>query len=267
MELQPLLHHPGGHRACGAARGDVLHHAQRVPGAAFAGVDLDQEDKGGPYSRQGVVEQFTLFRRGEAGGGHRQQQVGQAGADHLGGVAAVALAAEGGGESLGTGVVQNLAELGAALVHLRVEAFALVPGGDAHLLLRQLQQPVGRRCAAVQVMQQGRRAEYGVTGEGQLLLHREHPRGEGVGAVQRRQEDRLELPQLAGQLLHGGGGEAAAVGKDRHAVAGQHALGEYIDLPVVHFRLQKKTAAASGRPWKERAQCAGYSLSTLCLPP
>ena len=181
-------------------------------------------------------------------------------------MASVPLAGEGGGEGLGGLRVELGTELGDALVHLGVETLALAAGGQGHAL-RAAAAPIRRARRGVQVVQQGGRSEDGVAGEGQLLFHGEHPSGEFAGPGARLQEDRLELAQLAGQAQHGRARKAAGVGEDRQAIACQYAFGEYIDLPVIHFRLRECTRPPLGRPrWERGAQCAGYSASTLSPP-
>ncbi len=71
-----------------------------------------------------------------------------------------------------------------------------------------------------------------MAGEGQFFLQGEDTRAMNLRVAAGQQEDRLELTQLTGQRLHGGGRQLARIGKYRYAVTGQRPLGEYIELPV-----------------------------------
>lgn len=69
--------------ATGSAAGShVFHQPQVVPGAALAPVDVEQIDKRRAEFIQGFLQIVDLTGSTQCLGGHRQEQVGQAGAHH-----------------------------------------------------------------------------------------------------------------------------------------------------------------------------------------
>jgi hypothetical protein len=78
-------------------------------------------------------------------------------------------------------------------------------------------------------MQDRRGPEHRVSGERQLLLGREDA---GIRAIRRdaAQEDRLELPQLPGDPVHGVAGQRVGAHHHRQAVPRERLAGEDVDV-------------------------------------
>ena len=79
-------------------------------------------------------------------------------------------------------------------------------------------------------MQDGRRTDDRVSGEGQFVEQIEDPGSDDGGPVRRLEEDGFEMPHLLGDAQHLFGSQLACIGKDGEAVASERFSAEDVDV-------------------------------------
>ena len=89
-------------------------------------------------------------------------------------------------------------------------------------------------------MQDRRRPNDRVSGEGQFVEQIEDPGTDSVGLARRLEKDGFEMPHLLGDAQHLFRTEVPSVGKDRQAVAAEWGLAEDVDVTVgeIHYVLR-----------------------------
>lgn len=86
-------------------------------------------------------------------------------------------------------------------------------------------------------MQHGRGAQHRMAGKVQFLILGEDPQPAGpAGQIDIGEERRLELADLARQVLHHRGGQAPGVQDHDKPVASQRPPAEYVNVPVLKIK-------------------------------
>lgn len=236
----------GGDRPGGTARGDILDGTKVVPRSSLLGRDVQEVDEFCAEVGQQALETRVEDARSVEPSPERNEQVGEAGGNHLQGEPGrqvIGLKSESSQDATG---LEAGAEAGRALVHLHLEGLTGARGANRNAsTASQLKRAGEVALRSSEVVEDGASTEEWVTGKRKLLVH-----GENAGPLRTsaggEDEDTLKLTQLLRQSLHLPGGEWPRIREDAQPIAGEGPWGEDIGVEEVQHPCGSNPAQHGG---------------------